>query len=112
MREERIAQAVRRVIASVASGETSPGSGGLFEVAYPFIAASVPDVTPEEIQIAFARLWGIDPQARGFHEHVLAVCDRHSPGPNETVREILQRASNKGDLEAQYLLSLVDVPGT
>jgi hypothetical protein len=112
MREERIAQALRRVIASVASGETSPGSGGLFELAYPFVAASVPGVTPEEVQIAFGRLWGIDPQARGFHEHVLAVCDRHSPQPDETIKEVLQRASSEGDLEAQYLLSLVSGPGT
>src|SRR5688572_26966729 len=99
-REQSIRQAVERAIKSVAEDQTLLGSGGLFELAYPFVAAVIPDATQEEVRAAFGSLWGIDPADRDFHERVLTVCDRHAPGDDETIKQVLQRASRRGDLEA------------
>jgi hypothetical protein len=105
-REQSIRHAVERVIVLAASGETALGAGGLFELAYPLVAADVPDAIPDEVQDAFARVWGINRNDRSLYQNVLAVCDRHDPREDESIREVLQRASLVGDLEAAYLLSL------
>jgi hypothetical protein len=105
-RKQRLNRAVERVIASVASGERSLGTGGLFELAYPVAAADVPDATPEEITAAFASIWGIVADERAFYQRILAVCDRHHPQAEESITEILHRAASSGDLEAAYFLGL------
>jgi hypothetical protein len=105
-REQSIRHAVERVIVLAASGETALGAGGLFELAYPLVAANVANATDDEIQDAFARVWRIDRNDRSLYQHVLAVCDRHNPREDESIREVLQRAALVGDLEATYLLSL------
>lgn len=107
-REQLIKRAIQRAIASFTEEARSFGSGGLFELAYPFVAADVPDASQDEVRNAFASLWGIHPEDRGLHERVLAVCDRHSPGEDETIIQVLHRASGSGDLEATYLLELVN----
>lgn len=106
-REKLIQRAVQRATESAAEDQSSLGSGGLFELAYPFVAADVPDASQEEVRAAFAALWGINPADRDLHEWVLAVCDKHSPGEDETIQQVLQRASHDGDVEAIYLLSMV-----
>jgi hypothetical protein len=105
-RGQRIQHAAERAINLAASGEAALGAGGLFELAYPLVAADVPDATHDEIQDAFARVWGINRYDRSLYQHVLAVCDRHNPQEDESIREVLQRAALAGDLEAAYLLSL------
>ena len=107
-RKYQIAQAVERAVSSVASGQTSIGTGGLFELAYPFAAAEVPDATPEEIIEEFATLWGVATDARALYLQVLAVCDRHNPQQDETIKNVLQRASSGGDLEAAFLLNFTN----
>lgn len=106
-RKQLIRRAVRRAIGSLADDQSTVGTGGLFELAYPFVAADVPDASPEEIKAAFASVWGIEPADRALYEHVLAVCDRHAPGEDETIQQVLQRASRGGDVEATCLLALV-----
>jgi len=106
-REQLIKRGVRRTVQSLADGKRTVGAGGLFELAYPFVAADVPDASPEEIQAGFALVWGIDPADRALYKHVLAVCDRHLPGADETIEQVLQRASRGGDVEATCLLALV-----
>ncbi|MEZ0171149.1 hypothetical protein [Microvirga sp. TS319] len=105
-REQLIEQAVRRAFGSLAEDRTI-GAGGLFELAYAFVAADVADASLEEIQAAFASVWGLGPVDRDLYEQVLAVCDRHSPGDGETIEQVLQRASRGGDMEATCLLALV-----
>jgi hypothetical protein len=106
-RERLIRQAVQRAIGSLAEGQRTVGAGGLFELAYPFVAADVPDASSEEIEATFASIWGIGSAGRNLYEQVLAVCDKHSPGEGETIEQVLQRASRGGDVEATYLLALV-----
>ena len=101
-REQLIERGVWRAVGSLAED-----AGGLFELAYAFVAAEVPDASLEEIQAAFASVWGIDPEDRAWYEHVLTVCDRHLPGDGETIEQVLQRASRGGDVEATCLLALV-----
>lgn len=106
-REDLIRRAVQRVISVLAEEHSTVGAGGLFELAYPLVAADVPDAAPEEIKVAFAAVWGIAPVDRALYEQVLAVCDRHAPGESETIEQVLQRASSGGDVEAACLLALV-----
>ncbi|WP_114946121.1 hypothetical protein [Microvirga calopogonii] len=106
-REHLIRRAVQRVIRALADEQHTVGAGGLFELAYPLVAADVPDASAEEIRAAFASAWDIAPVNRALYEQVLAVCDRHWPGENETIDQILHRASRGGDVEAMYLLALV-----
>lgn len=106
-REQLIRRAVQRAIGSLAEGQRTVGAGGLFELAYPTVAADVPDASSEEIEAAFASAWSINPADRNRYEQVLAVCDRHSPGEGETIEQVLQRASRGGDVEAACLLALV-----
>jgi hypothetical protein len=79
----------------------------LFELAYPRVASDVPDASVEEIKAAFASVWCISPADRDLYEQVLAVCDRHSPGEDETIEQVLQRAARGGDVEATCLVALV-----
>jgi len=106
-REQLIQEAIERAIGALAEDQSTVGAGGLFELAYPFVAADVPDASLEEIQAGFASVWGIEPADQDLYEQVLAVCDRHSPGEDETVQQVLQRASKGGDVEARLLLALV-----
>jgi hypothetical protein len=105
-REVLIRGAVDRAIVPVAEGQTSLGQGGLFELAYPFVAAEVPDATHDEVQAAFASIWGIDGNDRALYQRVLGVCDRHNAGEDESIRDVLRRAAKSGYLQAAYLLSL------
>ena len=107
-RERLIRQAVYRAIASLAESQRTVGAGGLFELAYPFAASCVPDATVEEIKAAFALTWGLCAEDRDLYERVLTVCDRHSPGDDETIEQVLQRASRGGDVEATCLLALAN----
>ncbi len=106
-RERLMRKSVQRAIGSLAEGQRTVGAGGLFELAYPFVAADFPDASSEEIAAAFASIWGIGSADRNLYEQVLAVCDRHSPSDNETIEQVLQRASKGGDVEATYLLALM-----
>lgn len=106
-REQLIRRAVQRAIGSFAEGRRTVGTGGLFELAYPLVAADVPDASSEEIRAAFASVWGLGHGHRDLYEQVLAVCDRHAPGEDETIQQVLQRASKDGDVEAALLLALV-----
>ncbi|MXQ13537.1 hypothetical protein [Microvirga makkahensis] len=106
-REQLIQEAIERAIGALAEEHTTVGAGGLFELAYPFVAADVPDASLEEVRAGFASVWGIEPAGRDLYEQVLAVCDRHSPGDDETIEQLLQRASRSGDVEATCLLALV-----
>jgi hypothetical protein len=106
-RERLIRRAVQRAIGSLAKEHSSVGAGGLFELAYPLVASDVPDASLEEIKAAFASVWGIDLADRDLYEHVLAVCNRHSRSDDETIEQVLQRASRGGDVEATCLLALV-----
>jgi len=106
-REQLIQEAIERAIGALAEDQSTVGAGGLFELAYPFVAADVPDVSLEEIRAAFALVWGIEPADRALYEHVLAVCDRHAPGAGETIEQVLHRASRSGDAEATCLLAIV-----
>lgn len=106
-REQLIRRAAQRAIRALADEHHMVGVGGLFELAFPFVAADVPDASPEEIRAAFVTVWGLAPLDRAVCERVLSVCDRHSPGESETIEQVLQRASKGGDVEAAYLLALV-----
>ncbi len=106
-RERLIRRAVERAIGSLTDGQRTVGTGGLFELAYPIVASDVPSASSEEIKAAFASVWGIHSTDRALYEQVLAVCDRHSPRKDETIEQVLQRASRGRDVEATYLLALV-----
>ncbi|WP_134497374.1 hypothetical protein [Microvirga pakistanensis] len=106
-REQLIERAIERAIGSLAEDQRTMGAGGLFELTYPLVAADVPDASSEEIRAAFASVWGIEPADRGLYEQVLAVCDRHAPGEDKTIQQVLQRAAKDGDVEAALLLALV-----
>jgi hypothetical protein len=106
-REWLIRRAVQRATGALVEDQSTVGTGGLFELAYPLVASDVPDASLEEIKAAFASVWGVDLADRDLYEHVLEVCDRHSPGDNETIEQVLQRASRGGDMEATCLLALV-----
>lgn len=106
-REQLIRSAVQRAIGSLASDDRTVGQGGLFELAYPFVAADVPDASSEEIKSAFSVIWGMNDMTRDLYNQVLAVCARHAPRENETIAQVLERASRGGDIEARCLLALV-----
>ena len=106
-RERLIRRAVERAIGPLSDDQRTVGTGGLFELAYPIVASDVPSASSEEIKAAFGSLWGIHSRDRALYEQVLAACDRHSPREDETVEQVLQRASRGGDAEATYLLALV-----
>jgi len=106
-REWLIRRAVERVMRLLTEDQVSVGAGGLFELAYPLIASSVPDASLEEIKATFASAWDIEPADKELYEHVLAVCGRHAPCDDETIEQVLQRASKGGDVEASCLLALV-----
>jgi hypothetical protein len=100
-------RAVQRAIGSLVEDQSTVGTGGLFELAYPLVASDVPDASSEEIKATFASVWGIDPVNRYLYEQVLAVCNRYPRSDDETIEQVLQRASRAGDVEATCLLALV-----
>ena len=106
-RECRIRREVERAMRLIAEDQGTVGAGGLFELAYPLVASSIPDTSLEEIKATFASIWGIKHADKMMYEHVLAVCNRHAPYEDETIEQVLQRASGSGDVEATCLLALV-----
>jgi hypothetical protein len=109
-RELLIRRAAERAMASVAKGQTPLGQGGLFELAYPFVAVEVSDASQEKVRAAFASIWGFDGNDRALYQRVLTACDRHDAGDDESIGDVLRRAAASGDLEAVYLLSLAATP--
>jgi len=102
-----IRRAIERAMRLLAEVQVAVGADGLFELAYPLVASSVPDASLEEIKATFASARDIEPADKELYEHVLAVCGRHAPCDDETIEQVLQRASKGGDVEASCLLALV-----
>jgi hypothetical protein len=52
-----------------------------------FFAAEVPDASQEEVGASFASVWGFGGNEKGLYHRVLAVCDRHNTGEDESTKD-------------------------